>query len=710
MATLTIEGKKVKVDDAFLSMSPDEQAKAVDEIAAQIGVTPVPQESDQSKAVREDLAATSNKFFQGKPDGVRTADSFIRGAADTAAFGMSDELAAAADRNNPIDPRNYDSLSNAANAISNLNPITNMINQVGDIVSPDEETQSRLRQERAFQSHREDIDSGAMTAGRISGALLGAGGLVKARAPFMAALPADASLGAKIAQGAKAGALYSGLYGAGSGEGVQDRAEEAATGALLGGAIGGAVPAVAAGIKSVTKPVTDAVTGYFRPETFANRKIAERLANDIKTPTQAADEMANNPGMALADVAGDSTRNLLRSAANVPGKAQSKIRARLNLRQMQQGDRILSAVRKTLADPDGYLTAKDTIANDAKKLAKPLYDEAYKTPVPFTQSLESILETPAGRRALAQAEQLAANEQKPFQQFFINMVDDTTGTIKRVPDARGWDYIKRGFDDVIQSEKAGTFGQMNNQARIITDLKNQMLKEIDAANPAYAQARSIWSSQAGMDDALEAGRISLKQSPEATRRMLGDMSEAEKQMFRVGMADAIRDKIGGGNFTHNALLKFFSSKDQIGNLRAAFASDEQFGAFRKAMFAEAQKRATYNTVTGNSTTARQLADMADAGGLKEGVDFVKDAATGGITSATLRWVGSRLKMLGGFTPEVADQVSRKLLAADPATVRNITAELMKIDQQRISADQKRQLIQRVITPLLAIPAQTASGQ
>jgi len=665
-----------------------------------------PQESAQSKAMREDLAATSNNFFKGG----NPVDSFMRGAADTILFGMADEAAALGDRYNPLKLDNYSSISRAAETISNLNPVMNVINQARQVVAPDEQMQSALRRERAFQTQREDVDPKSMLAGRVTGGLLGAGALTKVNAPFMATLPAEATLGAKVAQGAKAGALYSGLYGAGSGEDLKDRAEQATTGALTGAAIGGAVPLIAAGVKAVTKPVTDAIKGYWRPEQFANQKIAERLANDLKTPTQAADEMARNPGMNLADVSGDSTKNLLKTAANVPGSAQSKIKARLNIRQMQQGDRILSAVRKTLADPDGYLTAKDQIAADAKQLAKPLYEQAYKTPVPYSETLESILETPAGKRALAQAETLAANEQKPFQQFFINMVDDTTGTIKRVPDARGWDYIKRGFDDVIQAEKAGTFGQNNNQARIITDLKNTMLSEIDAANPAYKAARSIWSSQAGMDEALEAGRIALKQSPDATKRVLEGMSEAEKQMYRVGMADAIRDKIGGGNFTHNALLKFFSSRDQLANLKAAFATDEQFKAFRKAMFAEAQKRNTYNVVTGNSSTAKQLADMADAGGLKDGVDFVQNAATGGVVSATMRWIGSRLKMLGGFTPEVADQVQRKLLTADPATVRKITSDLMKIDAQKISADQKRQLFQRLITPVLAIEAQRANAQ
>jgi hypothetical protein len=224
MATLTIEGRKVKVDDAFLSLSPEEQADTVDEIAASIGITAPAPESDQSQAVRQDLAATADKFFQGKNDGaLRNADSFMRGAADTASFGLADEAAALGDRYNPFKAENYSSPTRALETLGHLNPITGVVDQAKQLVAPDEDMESALRRERAFQSHREDIDPAAMTTGRVSGALLGAGALIKAKAPLMTALPADASLAAKTAQSAKAGALYSGLYGFGSGEGLTDR-------------------------------------------------------------------------------------------------------------------------------------------------------------------------------------------------------------------------------------------------------------------------------------------------------------------------------------------------------------------------------------------------------------------------------------------------------------------------------------------------------
>lgn len=49
MATLNIEGKRVTVDDSFLNLSPEDQAKTVDEIAGQIGIS-APMTSAQPNA------------------------------------------------------------------------------------------------------------------------------------------------------------------------------------------------------------------------------------------------------------------------------------------------------------------------------------------------------------------------------------------------------------------------------------------------------------------------------------------------------------------------------------------------------------------------------------------------------------------------------------------------------------------------------------
>lgn len=707
MATLTIEGKKVKVDDAFLSLSPEEQSRTVDEIAAQIGISAPAIESSESAALREDLSRKSNDFF--KPQSNPT-DSFVRGAADTMTFGLADEAAALGARYNPVNPENYSSLSRAADTISNLNPITGAINTVRQLVSPDEQMQSELQRERAIQGARDEADPAASTTGRIAGALTSAAGLMKAQAPYMAALPADASLAAKSVQGARAGALYSGLYGLGSGEDIPGRITEGVEQAAVGGLIGGAVPGVTEGVKAFFKPLKDAYTGYTRPAAFANQKIAERLADANLDPSLAASKMATQPGVTLADVGGKSTRNLLRTATNIPGKAEDIVVSRLNKRQWGQGDRIKDIIRETFADPEVFEAAKGKLFKLQEETSKPLYEKALSKKNVWNNRLDMFLRDPVTQSGIKQGiriqrlEALAENvpfDPKDYAIVAFNEAGDPI--IGGVPNMRTVNVIKKGLDAMLEGARHPITGRLTEEGRAIDGVRRAFLNEVDLVNPDYKVARQNYANFMQVNDAMEFGRKALSMSPASVKAKAAEMTPMERIAARVGAAESMRKLIDEAGWNNNAILKVFSSRQKVGNLRALYRSDEEFAEARKMVFAEMRKRATYDTVKGNSTSVKQAADLADAGGLVEGVEAAKDLATGRI-GGTLRYIGSRMKMLGGFTPEVAEDVARKLMATDPATVKRFTGELMKIDAQRISDDQKRQLVQRLITPMIAAPS------
>lgn len=524
---------------------------------------------------------------------------------------------------------------------------------------------------------------GATLAGRFgTGAMEGAKG-VAARAGL---------LGAE-------GAVYGGVSAAGNDTDIGQ-------GMAMGGIGGAAVPVLAATGRAVAKPFMDAVRARVNPGGFAAEKVAERVSNKM-TVDQAGRRMATGNGLSLADVSGESARGLLRTATNIPGKARDRVQAQLTLRQFGQGDRLKSAISRTFADPDGYLAAKDEIANAAQKAAGPLYKAAYAQPVHFSEKLEGILQTPAGQSALRHAEQLAGNEQVPFQQMFVNVLDDGGQVVRRVPDTRGWDYIKRSMDDMIEGQTDSITKKVTNEGRILVGLKNRMLDEVDRLNPDYAAARKAYAGKASLDDALETGRGVFRMSPDALKRAVDKMNPAQKASARIGAAETLRNQIEQAGVTQNAILRIFSRPAQMKNLQTLFESPEKFAEFRKAIFDEARKRATYAAVTGNSTTVRQGIDMAEAGGLQDGVDAAKSLITGGPINATLNFIGSRLRMLGGMTPEVADQVSRRLMASTPQMKSEVIAELRKIGQMQISAEQKRQAIQAFVTRALAVAAPMA---
>lgn len=643
--------------------------------AGQAGA-PVAPESQASLDTRSELSRLTQKAGAGTGGSsvMRSIDSFMRAAADVGTFGLADELSAGA------------------------GALTGIGGKFGDY-------SGNLRRQRIEQEQRDNFDPVASTVGRVGGALLSGYGLAKMGLPFLSGAAPEAGLAGRIGAGATGGAIYGGAYGAGSGEGIWDRVAGAGTGAVTGGMIGGAIPALASGIRTVAKPVTDAISARVNPAAFAARKVEERLSAGNVTPGVVATKMQNNPGLSVADTAGKSARDLLRTASNTPGPARDRIATQIALRQLGQGDRLKAAIGKTLADPDGYLTAKDQLAEAAKKIAGPLYDKAYARPVHFTKTLEDILATPAGRSALAKAQQLAANEQQPFRQVFVNI----RGEAKRVPDTRGWDYIKRALDDMIDAQTDPMTRKVTNEGRILTSLKQRMLKEIDMFNPAYKEARGAFSGVAQIDDALEFGRKAMTMSPEAVKRELAGFSIPQKQAARIGAAEELRKAIDGAGWTNNAVLKVMNGRQKFGVLRSLFENETQFAEFRKALFGEVRRRKTYDAVRGNSTTAAQLADMFEAGGANSALDLAGKVGKGGIVHGTLEFVGSRLRRLGGLTPQVADEIAKRLMSVSPADTRQLINELHRIDSAKISAAQKAALVQSLVTKTLTSQTVRASS-
>lgn len=542
------------------------------------------------------------------------------------------------------------------------------------------------------------------TGAEIVGALATGTGLARAGMLASTKLPKLSGIRQRVVAGAKDGAIAGGLYGAGDGEGLDDRAINAVVGGATGGTIGGALPAVGSAAKAVSAPVTNVLQSQFRPQNFATRKVAERLERDGTSLDQVQRRVGN--GLSIADVAGEGTRDLLRTTTNIAGDARNRVATSLKVRQIGQGDRLKSAIRQTFADPDGFLTAKDELAETAKNIASPLYEKAYANPVHFSEKIEGILNTDAGKKALRKATEIASNEEAPFGQWFANIADDGKVTIKQVPDMRAWDYIKRGLDDVIESQTDKMTGKVTTSGRSVIGLKNRLLNELDRLNPDYAKARKAYAGVAQIDEALEFGKSAIKLSPELVKRKVSQMSAAEKEAARVGMAENLRKAIDDAGYTHNAVRKIMGNRTQYQRLRALFDNSKQFGEFRKIIFDEARKQRTFDAVRGNSSTARQLMDIQDAGQISDMGGIASDAVQGNF-GRVVSSIGNLLARAGGLTDEVANQIATQVTATSPATVQRFVNQLQNIERSSASSEQKRRFIEQMITRSLA--SQTSSA-
>lgn len=539
----------------------------------------------------------------------------------------------------------------------------------------------------------------ASTVGQIAGALP------------MVALPLGdaaegANLAARVGRGFLQGAGYGAVSGAGGAQGgVGQRALGAGEGALAGGITGAALPVASDVATGIAKPFVNAIKARVNPEGFAAQKVADTLARDKLTPDQAAGRMARassyGNNLSVADVAGDNTHNLLRATTNVAGPAAKSVRTKVNVAQMAQGGRIKSAIGDYLADPGAYQATKEGIIADRSSAAAPYYKAAEARPIPYTANLENILNTPAGKAALASAKVNSLNRREPWAQWFAS-IDDNGNILdaRRVPDTRALDEVQRTLRTMVEDAKkpadGSPFGRPMATPRSIAiqSVRDDLLKEMDRANPAFAKARSVGLDNIQADEAIEFGRNSLSEDPRVVAKQMAKYNDGQRQLAQIGAAEALRAKIEKAGFSADVIKRIFNSREQIAGLKALFADKPgAVTSLQHFMLNEARKVRTRAAVTGNSTTAKQLANMAEAGQAGEAVSTAGHLARGNV----IPLVVNALRRVGGLTPQVADHIARMLMTAEPARARSIVDAVRRIEQAKITGEQRSAAIRGLLT-------------
>jgi hypothetical protein len=600
-------------------------------------------------------------------------DAAVRGAADTMSLGLADEIAAAADT------------------------AAGLTGKQGDY-------DANLEYQRAQDAYDAETQPVARTAGQIGGGV--------ATGVLAAPRQAAAKWWGRAAQNSLLGGVYGGAYGFGSGEGGFDnRLGTGWDGAKAGALIGVAIPAAMAGVRggynfmtsATTKPAGNVMRSIANPPANAMRLAERSLSRDGMTPEATGLKMqeaidAGDDSMMLMDVAGDNTRRLGRYATNIPGEGAERIQTAVYDRQLAQPERLVSAIREGLDDPERYFGTIDDIIAKRQAASKPLYDAAWETPVPFTRKLESLLgRGKVMRDALRKARDLGEAEGIPSKSFFAKIADDGSYTIESVPDARQWDLVKKALDDIIEAEKTilpNGAEKLSNLGRIVANNKREMLDEIDRVNPDYAAARKVYSSSSESLDAVEQGKKLLDADPELARRKLADMSEGDKQLMRLGLSKAMTDRVQRMKDGTNTVRAIFASPKHRAVLKEAFPDEKSFDDFKAAMEREGQKTRTKDAIRGNSTTARQAIDAADAQGVDEAL--LSSLATGGIRGAAMAVVRKALSRAVVVNEATARELAQILTTTDPKVAEQILGQMQKLAMKNARAAKNWQMVRDVM--------------
>lgn len=613
MGTLTINGRKVTVDSSFAQLSPADQEKTVNEIAAQMtqqggGQSDQPPGPPGSREYA-DWAAAQARAGKKLPQ-VSPVPPPSRGT------GPMDQISAG--------------YTAAADAIPVVGPLA---------LRGAEALRARVQGMSPEDVSREtQIDQAANPNAAATGTVVGT------VAPYL--LGGTTTLGAKLlGMAPEAGLLANSLWSAGSGAVISaadtlmrgGNAGDAAKDAGIGGAIGGAIPGVGALLKSGARLIPKALdwslggvpsvaktavnTDRAAQKSIGRAMQADQAAGQGMTP--ALETSAGNAGQDIInlDRGGPATRRLARvsSAASPEAKAALEGAADRATPGLDTG-----AFLTKLAGGSADDLALRTQLEDAGRIVNgKAYRAAYSSPEAqqvFSPELQQLLQSDAVQRAIGDVVKrgsdraavdgtlrihnpfhLSANDGK------YRLLQKADGTLV-APNLAFWDQVKRNVDSGIST---AIRGGDNTRAGELQAIKAKLVAALDAQVPSFKSARAGAAAFFGADNALDAGRqfaLQPRNLPEA-QAALAKMSAPDRKAFAIGAASSAIDKLKTGN-TYAVVKGTFGTPAQKEFWQSVLGKQkaEQLEAFVKVQGIMDESR---RAVSGGSHTY----DLMVAGGL-----------------------------------------------------------------------------------------------
>lgn len=502
MATLTVNGVKVNVDDSFRNLSPEDQEATVNEIASSLKAQP-----EQSAGSKQLDDYYSSGIYSGSMNPLgpiaRSVDAAATGVGDALTFGFGDEISG-----------------------------------LWGGTQGQRERQAALKESNPVASVVGGISGGAMAGG----ALRSAG--------ILPTLPQGASMLARVGTGAAEGFGLGSLYGLGSGEDGK-RAESALISGSIGGALGGALPLITQGIVSGIRNWRDmgarnevARQAGVSPEVA--RQLAQTLDADGTLGAQGRANMASAGNEAMLADAGPNARAILDTSIQRGGPGAVLARGRIDERVARDSAALNSALDSSLGAPEGVTAARSGIREGSAAARSAAYDRAYSAPIDYAsevgQGLEQMVRNRVPGSVVAQANRLMQLEGNQSQQILARIADDGSVVFERLPDVRQLDYITRALNQAAESgEGAGALGGQTTLGRAYQGLARDIRNSLRDAVPEYGNALSVAADPIRRSQAVELGSRLL--SPGLRRDQLSEAVDGYSAAERDALAQGVRSYI-----------------------------------------------------------------------------------------------------------------------------------------------------------------------
>ncbi|TPN57456.1 hypothetical protein [Mesorhizobium sp. B1-1-7] len=680
MATLNIQGQKVKVDDAFLSMTPEQQNAAVQEIAKSLPAAPDGDAAAADERAKAGIAKAQQIMDGGgpKPEGGHKVPDYQPPGFDMGAGGT---FLTSTGEGIPIAGPLIDKGLTAAAA------------GIGSAISgePYSQVQGDMAQMQETSRAAHPV---AKTLGNVTGAVAGT-------LPAMMAAPEAFGIGA-------ASVPAQALISAGTG-GMINAADSAVRsggdpretfkGGLMGLGAGLAAPVVGPLIGKGVKAVADnlhigSVARALGLDKRAVSVLADAARQDAVDPAKLA--QLGNDGM-LMDL-GPNMRHTAGAIAATPGEGKAIVRNAIGARDADANWRIRSALDETLGEAPTPSRIIDRANTNQQRLA-PEYREALRDagPVdtlPIARYLETEAQTLRGepQRLVQRVRSMLDHQPTPADVARARALGQPAPGTTLVSDAAELLNTRHAIDDMLETT------QGTNAVNALTTARQAVDDELRASVPGIKEVDAKYAELARQKEAVQRGQSVLSSGREAPRpdELATEVQRgALPQGLQVGPsavplrlregARAEIERIVGTNANDRVALQRLIKGEGDWNrarLSTLFGSDKAQSIInlldREKLFAD-----TSNIVTRNSESAARIAaqdaisgETSRGFGVPEG--FIAGGVRGAARAAGLRSAEKVVSALrNGGNDKAISQMAAALTSGQQSPV---LAALMKAGQ------------------------------
>ena len=468
---------------------------------------------------------------------------------------------------------------------------------------------------------------------------------------------------ANTGRAAATGAMYGGISGAGRSEAdtTEKVLNDAQNAALTSGIISGASYPIALGIGGVGRNIYQRTPfGRSSASSFADQKVAEALARSAEGKTfnakpEAAQALINNAGnraatrlgklpqgTPLAVAGGESTLDLLDIAAISAGATKQAVKDKQHLLTGKESERVINSASKALGTgrPD-YNETIEGFIQSAKAKSAPYYAQLNGYQYPIDDELRTIIKRASPFFARSN---LAATVDDLGGATLTDALNPSTKTIS-------FDQLKL-LRQSLQSSEDNYMTSLTNKDKDlgvrVSRLKNELTRKLDELSPktphgdsVHALASGAYAGESKLRNAVENGRLIFREDAMNIRDSLKNMTQSEKDAFRLGVYQAIVDKAGRQS-GRTELMNIYKDPAIADRLKAVFGND--YRKFASKLAAEFELKKFQRVAGGSQTAGRQqglndleLSPLRDA---SEGVGALASGSVrGSVSPLTRLWQG-----------------------------------------------------------------------